>query len=55
MKRRQRVIVVFFFTAIHSKIIMLEIFPIKQGRDDVSESGMGNRVINVLYSRLMPA
>lgn len=45
----------FFFTAIHFKILMLEIFPTEPGRDDVSESGMGNTVINVLYSRLMPA
>lgn len=48
----------FFFAAIHFKImmfIMLEISPTEPGRDDVYGSGMGNTVMNVLYSGLMPA
>lgn len=44
-----------FFTAVHFKVIMLEISPTEPGRDDICESGMGNTVMNVLYSRLTPA
>lgn len=57
-KQRQRATAFFFFAAIHFKImmfIMLEISPTEPGRDDVYGSGMGNTVMNVLYSGLMPA